>query len=187
VPLLGRRAHLPKLLKGSGLLFSDALSGTAGQVVEAIGQLGLEGVIAKRIDSRYEAGERTGSWVKLKLDKQQEFVVGGYRPGTHGVDALLVGFYDAKQLRCAGKVRAGFTPHTRRDVFWALQPLHTNQCPFVDLPNARSGRWGSGVTAEDMRVMQWVKPRLVVQVRFVEWTAEANLRHAAFLGVREDK
>ena len=68
-----------------------------------------------------------------------------------------------------------------------LQPLRTVQCPFVNLPDSRSSRWGGGVTAEEMREMQWVRPEVVVQVRFVEWTAEGRLRHAAFVGVRHDK
>ncbi len=107
--------------------------------------------------------------------------------GSNGVDALLVGYYDDTGLRFAGKVRAGFVPHLRREVFKALKPRHTDDCPFVDLPNPKSSRWGGGVTAEEMREMQWVRPELVAQVRFVEWTAEGRLRHAAFLGLRSDK
>ena len=187
LPLERRRAHLPQLLAGTGLLLSDALPGTARQVVEAVSRLGLEGVIAKRKDSRYESGERSGAWLKLKLDRQQEFVVGGYRPGSHGVDALLVGVYDGKDLRFAGKVRAGMNPPVRRVLFDGLEPLHTTGCPFVDLPTTQPGRWGSGVTAEEMAELQWVKPQLVVQIRFVEWTADGQLRHSAFLGIRPDK
>jgi bifunctional non-homologous end joining protein LigD len=187
-PLEDRRARLPRVLKGSGLLLSQDLPGTAAQVVEAVRQLGLEGVIAKRRDSRYDAAQRSGLWVKLKLDKQQEFVIGGYRPGTHGVDAVLVGYYDAKQLRFAGKVRAGFTPHVRREVFAALKPHHADSCPFGDLPNsAKKSRWGEGITPEDMATFQWLEPKLVAQIRFVEWTADGHLRHAAFLGLRHDK
>jgi len=112
----------------------------------------------------------------------------GYRPaGSNGVDALLVGYYDETGLRFAGKVRAGFVPHLRREVFKALQPRHADECPFVDLPNPKSSRWGGGVTADEMREMQWVRPELVAQIRFVEWTAEGRLRHAAFLGLRSDK
>ena len=90
-------------------------------------------------------------------------------------------------LRFAGKVRAGFVPHLRREVFKALKPLHVDECPFVDLPNPKASRWGGGVTADEMREMQWVRPELVAQVRFVEWTAEGRLTHAAFLGLRSDK
>jgi bifunctional non-homologous end joining protein LigD len=186
-PLEARRAQLPKIVKGSAVLVSQALPGTAQQVIAAVQQLGLEGVIAKRKDSRYEAAQRSGAWVKLKLDKQQEFVVGGYRPGTHGVDALLVGYYEGKALKFAGKVRAGFTPHVRRDVVQQLKPLHQATCPFSDLPNSKTSHWGAGVTAEEMDEMQWLKPQLVAQIRFVEWTADGHLRHAAFLGVRTDK
>src|SRR5689334_6482733 len=86
LPLIERRAHLPAVIKGSGVLISQELPGTAAQVIAAVDALGLEGVIAKRKSSRYDAGQRSGAWVKLKLDKQQEFVIGGYRPGTHGVE-----------------------------------------------------------------------------------------------------
>jgi ATP dependent DNA ligase C terminal region. len=85
------------------------------------------------------------------------------------------------------EVKAGFVAHVGRDLFRKLQPLRIDNCPFVDLPNSRSDRWGGGVTADEMHEMQWVKPRIVVQSRFVEWTAEGRLRHARFLGVRPDK
>jgi bifunctional non-homologous end joining protein LigD len=187
-PLLKRRARLVRVLDGSGLLPSQELPGTVAAIVEAVRGLGLEGVVAKRRDSLYEPGERSDDWQKLKLDNQQEFVIGGYRPGTNGIiDVLLVGYYDDSGLRFAGKVRAGFVPHLRREIARALNPLHINRCPFVDLPNSKSSRWGGGVTADEMREMQWVKPEPVAQVRFVEWTAEGRLRHAAFLGLRSDK
>ena len=186
-PLKERRAKLPAIVKHTGLLLSEPLAGSAAEVADAVRALGLEGVIAKRWSSRYSAGQRGGAWVKLKLDKQQEFVIGGYRPGPHGVDALLVGVFDGRALRFAGKVRAGFTPRLRREVAAALEPLEVARCPFVDLPNARPSRWGGGVTAEQMAEMRWVAPRLVAQVRFVEWTADSHLRHAAFLGLRADK
>lgn len=186
-PLDARRALLPAVTNGSGVLLSHELPGSAAEVTAAVAALGLEGVIAKRRDSRYDAGRRSGAWVKLKLDQQQEFVIGGYRPGAHGVDAILVGFYEQRQLRFAGKVRAGFTPHVRRDVARVLAPLKTATCPFIDLPSGKTTRWGGGVTPEQMGEMTWVTPRIVAQIRFVEWTAEQHLRHAAFLGLRTDK
>jgi bifunctional non-homologous end joining protein LigD len=114
-------------------------------------------------------------------------VIGGYRPGPNGIDALLVGYYEGKQLRFAGKVRAGFTPHLRREVLVVLKPLQTAECPFADLPNSKASHWGGGVTAEQMVEMTWVRPKLVSQIRFVEFTNDGHLRHAAFLGLRSDK
>jgi DNA ligase D-like protein (predicted ligase) len=186
-PLVDRKDRLRRIVGSSGILLSEALPGSAAQVIDAVGTLGLEGVIAKKKMSPYQPGVRTDGWVKLKLERQQEFVIGGYRPGNHGIDALLVGFYEGKKLHFAGKVRAGFTPHVRRDVYRLLTPLHAKTCPFADLPNARTSHWGGGVTREQMEEMQWVRPRLVAQIRFVEWTADHHLRHAAFLGVRTDK
>ena len=186
-PLHIRRTALTSVLNGSGILMSVDLPGTAAQVIAAVRALALEGVIAKRRDSRYTPGERGNAWVKLKLDRQQEFVVGGYRPGPNGVDALLVGYYDGARLRFGGKVRAGFTPHVRREVAAALAAFQADVCPFVDLPNSKTSHWGGGITAEQMHEMQWLMPRAVAQIRFVEWTADGHLRHAAFLGLRMDK
>src|SRR6185436_7324015 len=187
-PLTRRKAQLPALLEGSVIRLSHELSGTAAVVVQAVKDVGLEGVVAKRRDSLYVPGERSGDWQKLKLERQQEFVVGGYRPyGSLGIDALLVGYYEGKQLLFASKLRNGLIPHTRREVLAKLKPLHIEKCPFANLPSEGDSRWGGGVTAEQMHEMQWVKPEVVVQVRFVEWTAEGRLRLPKFLGVRMDK
>jgi bifunctional non-homologous end joining protein LigD len=186
--LTERRQHLARVVGDSDVRLSEELPGAAADVIEAVRGLGLEGIIAKRRDSRYLAGHRTDAWQKLKLERQQEFVIGGYRPGPHGVDALLVGVYDALgSLHYTGYVRAGFTPHLRREVFTRLRAIHVTRCPFVDLPNSKTSHWGGGITVEQMAQMQWVKPALVTQVRFVEWTADDHLRHAAFVGLRLDK
>jgi bifunctional non-homologous end joining protein LigD len=186
LPLQERRSKLPDLVDQSGILVSQALKGSAAQIIEAVRGLQLEGVIAKRLDSVYEPGQRSGAWVKLKLDRQQEFVIGGYRPNSASVDTLLIGYYDGKDLHFAAKVKAGFVPHNRSELFRQLQPLKQQLCPFVDLPSGKS-RWGSGVTADEMHEMRWVNPKLVCQVRFVEWTSEGRLRHAVYLGLRSDK
>lgn len=94
---------------------------------------------------------------------------------------------EGRDLRFAGKVRAGCTPHVRREVFAQLKSLEVDRCPFVDLPNSKTSHWGAGVTPEQMMEMRWLKPKLVAQIRFVEWTADGHLRHAAFLGLRGDK
>jgi bifunctional non-homologous end joining protein LigD len=119
---------------------------------------------------------------------QQELVIGGYRPdGPDSIDALLVGFYEGKELRFAGKVRSGFVPTCAAKLRTQLEPLNTSVRPFWDLPDARLSRWGAGITAEQMREMQWVKPSLVAQIRFVEWASDNRLRHAGFVGQRIDK
>jgi bifunctional non-homologous end joining protein LigD len=188
-PLAKRRARLQAIVgQDSTIRLSQDLPGGAADVVKAVRAAGLEGVIAKRRDSTYQPGERSSDWVKLKLERQQEFVIGGYRPdGARGVDALLVGYYEDGALRFAGKVRAGMVPHVRRDLLNKLKPLEVKECPFVNLPDVRASRWGGGVTAQQMSEMNWTRPDLVAQIRFVEWTAEGRLRHAAFLGLRDDK
>lgn len=188
-PLIERRAHLPKIVAANATIrLSLDLPGRAVEIVQALRAAGIEGVIAKRKDSTYQPGERSNDWVKLKLERQQEFVIGGYRPdGSIGLDALLVGYYEGKSLLFAGKVRAGFTPHVRREVLARLKPLHATKCPFANLPDPSAGRWGGGVTAGQMGAMQWTRPAAVAQIRFTEWTADNRLRHAAFLGLRLDK
>jgi bifunctional non-homologous end joining protein LigD len=92
----------------------------------------------------------------------------------------------ADELRYAGKVRAGFVAHARRDLALKLKPLSADECPFADLPTGRS-QWGGGITAPEMREFRWVMPELVVQVKFTEWTPDGRLREAAFVGLRPDK
>jgi bifunctional non-homologous end joining protein LigD len=188
LPLKERRAKLAHVIEKSGLLLSLELPGSVLDIVKTVRAMQLEGVVAKRKDSVYEAGERSGSWQKLKLERQQEFVIGGFRPaGDNSVDALLVGYFDDQKLRFAAKVRAGLVPHVRRELARQLKRLQLKHCPFTDLPTEGSSRWGGGVSAEDMREMIWTKPELVAQIRFVEWTAENRLRHSQFMGLRPDK
>ncbi|HVN45499.1 MAG TPA: non-homologous end-joining DNA ligase [Steroidobacteraceae bacterium] len=188
-PLTARRARLPKLIGANDIIRqSQDLPGSTDAIVQALQAAGIEGVVAKRRNSTYQPGERSGDWVKLKLERQQELVIGGYRPaGSAGVDALLVGYYERGDLMFAGKVRAGFTPHIRRELLARLGPLAISECPFSNLPDASAGHWGGGVTADQMREMRWTAPQLVAQIRFTEWTADKRLRHAAFLGLRVDK
>jgi bifunctional non-homologous end joining protein LigD len=188
-PLEKRRGELPRILGQNSIIrLSRDLPGSVAAIVQTLRAAGIEGVVAKRRHSTYQPGERGGDWVKLKLEQQQELVIGGYRPqGSTSLDALLVGYYEGRKLQFAGKVRAGFTPHIRREVLERLKPLSTAACPFANLPDAGTGHWGGGITAEQMREMRWTRPELVAQIRFTEWTADHRLRHAAFLGLRFDK
>ena len=133
------------------------------------------------------SGKRSRSWVTVKFNRRQEFVVGGYKPNASGFESLLVGYYEGRKLMFASKVRAGLTPHTRADLFPTLKVLVQPKCPFANLPSSKTGHWDEGISAEDMTTLRWVKPQIVVEVSFVEWTRDGLLRHPQFIGVRVDK
>jgi bifunctional non-homologous end joining protein LigD len=160
---------------------------SAEEMLRAARDQGLEGVIAKRRDSRYEAGKRSGSWAKYRLNRGQELVIGGYVPGKHGLDSIIVGYYKSNDLIYIARVRNGFVPATRRQAFEKLSRLTVPTCPFVNLPETHKGRWGDGLTAEDMKKCVWVRPQLLAQIEFLEWTESDHLRHAKFAGLRDDK
>jgi bifunctional non-homologous end joining protein LigD len=167
--------------------FSEALEGSAEDLIAAASEQGLEGLIAKRKSSLYHAGERTGDWVKYKVDQGQELVIGGYKPGKDGVENLLVGYYEDEKLLFAGKVKNGFVPEVRRRLLGAFEGLETDNCPFANLPEPRNARRGEALTAEAMRKYKWLKPELVAQIAFTEWTEANQLRHAHFVALRDDK
>ena len=175
LPLDERRAALQTVIDGSGVLLSEPLPG-----------LGLEGVVAKKRRSTYAAGRRSDAWVKVRFAQHQELVIGGFKPNATSFDSLLVGYYEGKKLMFASKVRSGFTPHLRLQVFERIRDLQTARCPFANLPSTKSGHWGEGITADEMKALRWVKPLQVVEVSFAEWTRDGSLRHAAFLALRDD-
>jgi ATP-dependent DNA ligase len=113
--------------------------------------------------------------------------VGGFVPGSHGFDSLIVGVFEKKRLQFVAKVRNGFVPRIRDEIFPSLKKLMSDDCPFVNLPEKKSSRWGEPLTAEKMNECRWVKLVLVCQVAFVEWTDGGKLRHCTFLGMRDDK
>ena len=150
LPLSRRRELLADLLGApkDPVRLSPLLQAPSDQILEAVRKLGLEGVVGKRIDSIYEPGERSGAWIKLRTNLEQEFVIGGYIPGARGFDALLVGVYEKKDLIFVAKVKNGFVPRIRDEVTPKLRALQTVRCPFKNLPEKRASRWGESLTAE---------------------------------------
>ena len=187
VPLEERRASLAKILAGTRVLSSDPLPGSPRDIETAVRGLQLEGIVAKKRRSIYEPGRRSTAWVKVKFNRRQEFVIGGYKPNASSFDSLVVGYYEGGKLHFAGRVRAGLVPSVRAEIFRRIAPHQLDRCPFVDLPNSRMGHWGEGLTLEDMAKFHWVKPRVVIEVSFVEWTRDGALRHSEFVALRDDK
>lgn len=163
------------------------LDGTLSDVIAAVRAQGLEGVVAKNLKSRYEPGLRSGAWQKMRINKEQEFVIGGYTLGSRTFDAIIFGYYDRDQLLYAGRTRNGFTPILRKQISDLLRGRAIKECPFVNLPQSKVGRWGLGLTAEKMKDCCWVQPDLVGQFEFVEWTTDNHLRHSGFVRLRQDK
>ena len=162
------------------------LNASLPDVINAVRAQGLEGVVAKSVKSSYEPGRRSGAWRKMRINKVQEFVIGGYTHGPKNVDALIFGYYKDGELLYAGRTRNGFTPIMRDHLHKRFGGLEISHCPFANLPEQKSGRWGLGLTAEKMKDCHWLKPELVGQFEYVEWTPDNHLRHSRFVALRED-
>jgi bifunctional non-homologous end joining protein LigD len=167
--------------------YMPPLEGALATLVHSVKAHGFEGLVAKRRDSRYEPGLRSGAWRKMRVNRGQEFVIGGYTLGTRTFDALVIGYYEGGRLLYAARTRNGFTPALRAELFRKFRGLETEVCPFANLPETKSGRWGVGLTAKKMAECRWLKPALVGQFEFVEWTADDHLRHTRFVALRDDK
>lgn len=187
-PLTERRAQLEKLDLPDPVRLSHTLEASAADLVRAAREQGLEGIVAKRVNSVYEPGARSGAWVKFKVNQGQELVIGGYIPGPQGFTSLLAGYYDdAGRLIFIAKVKNGFVPRTRKDVAARFAKLETDACPFANLPEPKNARRGEALTADVMKKCRWLKPELVAQIEYTDWTAANHLRHARFAGLRDDK
>lgn len=178
LPYEKRRAELEALaLRGPSWQTPTYHRGEGSALLQASRERGLEGIIAKRLSSRYVPGQRSGDWLKVKNVQRQEFVVAGWvrgegrREGQLG--ALLVGYYEDGELRYAGKVGTGFGAADLAMLRAKLEPLATSKSPF-------GGR-------QPERAALFVKPKLVCEVDFSEWTQAGTLRHPSYQGLREDK
>jgi len=189
-PLDKRRAMLEKKvlpMLTEPVRYSQSLNARLDDLIASVKAAGLEGLVAKKGSSKYEPGIRSGAWQKMRIQAGQEFVIGGYTMGGTTFDALVFGYYDGDQLLYAARTRNGFTPALRASLFKKLRSIEIPNCPFVNLPEKKSGRWGQGLTAEKMKECRWVKPVLVGQFEFLEWTGDNHLRHSRFVALRVDK
>ncbi|WP_115790198.1 ATP-dependent DNA ligase [Arthrobacter silvisoli] len=187
LPLEERRRRLESFMKGlpkakgagSPLHLSEVLDHDHEAILASAAELGLEGVMAKRAESRYLPGRRSHSWIKLKLEQSQEVVLGGWRPGAGArrgtIGALLVGIPDGGKLRFAGRVGTGFKDWQLRDILKRVKDLEQPESPFLDIP------------AEDASTAHWVSPELVGEVTFGDWTTGGRMRHPVWRGWRPDK
>jgi bifunctional non-homologous end joining protein LigD len=187
VPLKSRRAALQQLLEGRAterIRLSDTLPSTPAEVLSAACRLGLEGVILKHADSPY-VGRRSDTWLKLKCQRRQEFVVVGFTDRTNSpqeVGALMLGYHEGGRLRSAGSVGTGWGTAQGRELHRQLVALETDK-PALDPTEFTPGRWSKRRSGNE----RWVRPALVVEVAFGEWTPDGHIRHASFRGVRTDK
>jgi bifunctional non-homologous end joining protein LigD len=177
-PLSERRTALERLVDRptAPLFVSRRLVRDGKAAYREAKRLGWEGIIAKDERSPYQPGVRSPLWRKVKVRKESEFVIGGYtapKGGRQHLGALLVGLYDGPKLRYVGKVGTGFSQETLDMLATKLERLRTENPPFDPTPR--------------MKDATWVRPRLVAQLVYAEWTADGKLRQPAFLGLRTDK
>ena len=189
VPMVERRALLKSVvvIPDKRIRISDYFEAAPKDLLSAVREQRLEGIVGKRKDSVYQPGKRSGAWIKYRVNRGQEFVIGGYFPGPHGFDSLIVGYYEGDKLMYVARTRNGFVPASRRQVFSRLKHLVIPDCPFVNLPETRKSRFGEELNAEKMKKAVWLRPEAVAQIEFLEWTEADRLRHSKFGGLREDK
>jgi bifunctional non-homologous end joining protein LigD len=182
LPLTERRRVLQQVVDTGAAWRCSPVYDDGAALLDAATAQGLEGVMAKRPGSTYEIGRRSRNWLKVKVRRRQELVVGGWLPGEGGragrIGALLVGLHDPPggPLRYAGRVGTGFTGAELERLAERFAPLAAEQCPF-DPPPPRPV----------LRAARWLRPELVAEVAFGEWTADGLLRHPSYLGLRADK
>lgn len=182
LPYTARRARLDELaVDGPRWQTPPAFIGVPGTDVQAVSrQHALEGIMAKRLTSRYEAGRRSSSWRKIKNIQRQEFVVGGWKPGegvlTDQIGSLIVGVYGPGGFTFAGHVGTGFTRQTLTMLMTRLAPLRRAASPF-----------GATIPPDQARGAVWTEPEVVIEAEFALWTSSGRLRAATYRGIRDDK
>jgi bifunctional non-homologous end joining protein LigD len=178
LPLLERKERLRSALPGDPLLtFSEHTPRHGIKLFKETEKAGLEGIMAKRADSPYRSGERSMDWLKIKAMRRQEVVIVGFtapRRSRPYFGALVLAVRDGKAWRYIGHAGTGFSHATLQELYEKLLPLRTGASPFKE-------------RVKDEAVTTWVKPTLVAEVKFTEWTGAGEMRHPVYLGLREDK
>lgn len=189
LPLSERKTVLRSIIPADGIIkFSDSFAESGTEFFEAAKKTGLEGIIAKRADSLYHAGDRSNDWLKIKANKRQELVIGGYTKNDDSsklFSALLVGFFEKGKLIYAGKVGTGFNTQDQRDMLKQFKPLVVKKAPFAELPDVnKPSRFRPD---PPHATATWLKPELVCEVSYTEMTSDGVMRHPSFEGMRIDK
>jgi DNA ligase D-like protein (predicted ligase) len=167
--------------------YSETFHAPLSELMGAVREHQLEGIVAKRANSVYRSGERSADWVKWRANRGQEFVIGGYIPNGNALGSLLVGYFAGQDFMYAASVRAGIPSEFRRVLPLYLEVLRVTRCPFANLPDRGEGRWGERLTAAKMGLCCWLHPLIVLRIEFLEWTPDNRLRHPRFAGFRSDK
>ena len=190
LPIEERKAKLAALLKNPppAIRYSASFTENIGELLSKVRELSLEGLIGKRAGSKYDS-KRSGAWIKIKLYQRASFVIGGYtQPAGERkhMGALLIGVNENGKLRFAGRVGTGFSEKLLKTLSLELNKIAVKSCPFFNLPATGRGL-DPGLTLGEMKRCIWVKPSMVCEVKFTEWTRDDRLRQSVFLGIREDK